>query len=493
MKKILVLACLLMPIFLISFLSCNNSNKKPKEDEVTLANRSADANPACNCEPDWFPHSQTPAPAEGVGSPFDTQTPTNCMFHQWSWQKFLWLTKPLPSGHPLFEDSMILVDNQMVPVAPVGGVALVLTDDGQAGSGGILQSNAAFSSNGVSDTVYYSIYTNATLQKAADSFKNLIIKDPALLNNRYVFPIGSLELKVAWVNVTALPASQASSYYTTEAILQPSGKKITAALLGMHVVGVVINHPEFIWATFEHNDMAPEYNWRTNPAVDVPVSSPDAKLFFPKGDTSTYVDLQWPVANPSHQKDFAIYPFGVPRVADPAKDSFMQTSQKEPVNINNLKGLNACVAPALAKDVWQNYFYNGSIWLSMDNLTPAQQADTIAKLAKKIGNVTPGTLVRGSTACYNITMETFMQDVSNIPIHTMQPTNLFNCFTCHNSLSTITLSGKSYPNSNSPLYLSHIFRSYLSVSTGVPVKTIEKLRVMDLIDVIKTKRAENNK
>jgi hypothetical protein len=32
---------------------------------------------------------------------------------------------------------------------------------------------------------------------------------------------------------------------------------VTVALVGLHVVGVTVNHPEFIWATFEHNLNSP--------------------------------------------------------------------------------------------------------------------------------------------------------------------------------------------------------------------------------------------
>src|ERR1041385_514811 len=70
----------------------------------------------CNCESFWFPHASTPAPKEGIGSPFDTTSTTNCMFHQWSWQKFLWLTKPLANGRVLFEDSLLQVDAVLNPV-----------------------------------------------------------------------------------------------------------------------------------------------------------------------------------------------------------------------------------------------------------------------------------------------------------------------------------------------------------------------------------------
>ncbi|NQY05497.1 MAG: hypothetical protein HRT68_04640 [Flavobacteriaceae bacterium] len=44
--------------------------------------------PMIVCDTSWFPRAQTPAPAEVKGNQFDAKTTTNCIFHQWSWQKF---------------------------------------------------------------------------------------------------------------------------------------------------------------------------------------------------------------------------------------------------------------------------------------------------------------------------------------------------------------------------------------------------------------------
>src|SRR5690606_27062934 len=51
----------------------------------------------CKSQPDWFPHSKTPEP-DNAGF----QSTSNCVFHQWSWQTFLWLTKEGVDGKPLF-------------------------------------------------------------------------------------------------------------------------------------------------------------------------------------------------------------------------------------------------------------------------------------------------------------------------------------------------------------------------------------------------------
>ena len=120
---------------------------------------------------------------------------------------------------------------------------------------------------------------------------------------------------------------------------------------------------------------------------------------------------------------------------------------------NNIDFINKCVASKL-KDVFKNYFYNGSIWLDTDGLSPENQAKTIVK--KQISSVLPDSLARGSSNLANITMETYTQTFKD-SIHKINAGNLVNCFTCHQSQNF----DKSRGIGKSPLYLSHIFESYL--------------------------------
>lgn len=479
--KLLVYLSLIITLSIL-LTSCKKE-KKFKKEPITYKEISTQT--ISYCDPIWFPHSQTPPPSEGDGSPFDQSTSTNLIFHQWSWQKFLWLTKPMKSGKVLFEEEYNLVNNQMVPVSPVDSIHLVLTDTSQAGSGGILMSSPSFTALNKSETVYYSIYTNDILQKASDSLKTVMLNDTTLLNNKFIFPIGAVELKVSWIKTTAIPDSQIGNYYTTEAYISPTAEKTKVALLGMHVTGVVKNHPEFIWATFEHNYMTPLYDWTNTTNKDVPVTSSNEKLFFKEGATATIADISWPKGTkPAPKNVFGVYKYGVPRVAG---NGFMKTPQQEPANYNNIDSINTCVAVHL-KDVWKNYFYNGSTWLNTDGMTPAEQANTLVKLGGSIGNVAKDTLLRGSTGLSNITMETYTQ-IFNTPIHTTNINGLANCFSCHSSIASIAIGGntKSY---TSPLYLSHIFRSYLNKSSGLSKEEIETIRLQEFIDLLNIKAKE---
>lgn len=72
----------------------------------------------------------------------------------------------------------------------------------------------------------------------------------------------AMEIKTAWVDASTLPnpndyvrmRAVVPTYNTTNAKswVQNGTKTITAALVGVHVVGSVNGHPEMVWASFEH-------------------------------------------------------------------------------------------------------------------------------------------------------------------------------------------------------------------------------------------------
>lgn len=468
-KSISALTSLLLTIILATCsLSCKKKKTDIKDDKKTEVLTTYNENlgdSLCLSEANWFPHNQTPPPAEGKGSPFDVSSTTNCIFHQWSWQKFLWATKPEDSL-PLFlnQKEIIQVTDAMLPITQQQGANVVLTDTIQAGGKhGVLKTNPAYNSEtNKAFTVHYSIHTSTIMQKAAETFKAALISGKLPANNLETFPVGSLELKVSWVNAAAIPNDKLENYYTTTAaIINKDGKTYTntkVALLGMHVVGVVENHPEFIWATFEQNDLAPNYDWKANSA-----SATSEKLLFTKGSTTgldgiTFIKDDKPVlAN----KAYDLFQYGVPVTAS----GYMETSQKEPENFNHIKEINASVAENL-KDVWKNYFYNGSIWIDTDGLSPTEQAQKIVDLGGSIGAAIPGSSARGSLNCANVTMETYTQTFQS-SITGINVKTLANCFSCHSPIS--------FSSNTSPIYLSHIFDAYIKTNEG---KTKEEIDFM---------------
>ncbi|MDF3027986.1 MAG: hypothetical protein K0S23_2293 [Fluviicola sp.] len=424
----------------------------------------------CLVDPSWFPHSQTPAPQEGPGSPFDTSSTTNQIFHQWSWNKFLWLTKPDQGGNPLFlnQSKVQQVTSHMATVNIPSGAMVVLQDTAQAGSeSAVLQTNPDYN-NGTGAMVYYSIHMNPLMYNAGLNFASMIKNGQLPATNEASFPVGSFELKVAWVPLSAIPAAKQSEYYTTTASLSTNnGASFTntqVALIGMHVVGVVQNHPEFIWATFEHDDLSPDYNWEANSA-----SSATDQLLFKNGTVSGLNGILYDSDTELGETPYQVYDlfqYGIPRNSD---GTFMNTSQSEPADFQNVDGINQCVKSQL-DDVWANYFYNGSIWLNTDGKTPLQQAQLIDSLAGNISNATPGSFARGSLNCANVTMETFTQTFET-SMSGINAGNLANCFSCHSGQS-FSYNGDSL----SPVYLSHTFQEYLLEQQGSSFKKAESIK-----------------
>lgn len=427
----------------------------------------------CLVRPYWFPHGQTPPPEEGEKSPFADSVSTNQIFHQWSWQKFLWLTRPDKDGKPLFlnEEIVMQVDTAMQPVKIPSGASLQLQSTIQAGSmHPVLKTNPDYNEKGKSETVYYSIHVNEKMYNSSMDFVSKIASDTTrYLDNHYTFPVGSFELKAAWVPVEAIPHSKRSFYYKTMAAVGSTTNRNTVrkevALIGMHVIGVVQNHPEFIWATFEHSDLAPDYNWMSDS-----VSAPEDRLLFRKGTVSGLGGIVFDTATQlgaSPYQVFSLFKYGVPLKKG---GDYMKTPQPEPANYENIQGINKCVRANL-HDVWQNYFYNGSVWLNMDKKSKEEQAKLIVELKSRIGRADADTFLRGSLNCANVTMESFTQTFQK-EIDSIQLTNLANCFTCHKAQSFSRLH-------SSPLYLSHIFQGFLLKKLGKTPSETDQLKTKD--------------
>ncbi|WP_103070569.1 hypothetical protein [Aquimarina sediminis] len=438
MKKVKSLMGMIILALLI-ITSCKKSKKQEviQEQKVeTYAEKQT--NDPCLAGSVWFTidsttgKRKTPAPKEDSTSVFgNNSTVSNCDFHQWSWQKFLWLTNDV-DGRPLFMENLIQVDNQTVPVSSKDKKIVLSSSDIRQATNDILRTNKAFSTNDTSYDVYYSIHVDSTLYKSIHKYAPMDESEYADVT----FPIGALELKVAWVDVSAI--ADTSSYFVTDAIVEEKDTQI--ALLGMHVVGIVYNHPEFIWATFEHDDLAPYYDWKATTTSDIPVTSKTNKLLFDKDATGTILNLASTGDVHEDPNAFAVNRYGVPRQAG---DVFIETSQEEPENYENIDSINIDVQSKLT-DIWKNYFYNGSIWVDTEGYSyPVEQAQLLVKLGSTLHDVSPGKLVKGSTGAYNITMETYEQLGFKPPeaILDQNVANIGNCFLCHSAgKSTLSIS-----------------------------------------------------
>jgi len=425
--------------------SCKNAKQEATGTDTYAVSASSEA---CLADPAWFMTDpatgkrKTSAPEEGKSSVFgNNATVSNCDFHQWSWQKFLWLTNDI-SGKPLFLDRFIQVNPQTVPVAGSADKVILATADQNQATGNVLKTNSTYNANDSSYTVYYSIHVDSSLYNSIQKFAPMNPDD----YKDSTFAVGSLELKIAWVNKEAL--RDTSNYFITSGSIE--GADVRIALLGMHVVGVVYNHPEFVWATFEHQDMVPYYDWAATTTSDVPVTSGTNYLFFDSTATGTLANIE---LSSDSTNVFAVNRYGVPRKAG---NGFLVTSQSEPENYNNIDSINASVHSQLT-DVWNNYFYNGSIWVNTEGYDyPTQQAQLLDSLGNTLGYAAQDTLLRGSIAAYNITMETYEQlGFSPTSIHGQSVSNLGNCFQCHSA------------SRGSALNVSHIFNGAVDNTKGL--------------------------
>ena len=451
--------------------SCKDAKKeKATSDQELETYVNTEANALCIADASWFTidpttgKRNTPAPKEDSTSVFGNNvTVSNCDFHQWSWQKFLWLTNDV-SGSPLFMQNLIQVDNQTVPVTSLDKKIVLSSADNVQATGDILNTNKSFNAKDTSYSVYYSIHVNKTLY---NSIQKYAPKD----KSEYVdatFPIGSLELKIAWVDANAI--EDTSSYFVTDAVVEGTDTKI--ALLGMHVVGIVYNHPEFVWATFEHNDLVPYYDWKSTTTSDIPVTSKTNKLLFDVNATATIANITSNGSKPDSTNVFAVNQYGVPRQP---LDAFLKTSQTEPKNFNNIDFINTNVHSQLT-DIWNNYFYNGSIWIDTEHYSyPTKQAQLLVSLGGKLHDASPGKLPRGSVAAYNITMETYEQlGFTPTTIHGQNLAGMGNCFSCHSA-------GK-----GSSLNISHIFNGAVDNANGHSSEKTKQKHLDEIHEFIKT-------
>jgi hypothetical protein len=270
--------------------------------------------------------------------------------------------------------------------------------------------------------IYYSQHINDDFVSFIDShdFRNIdnMAKAPPDLE----FPRGSLELKSSWKILSA--ANDKTNFFPTTALVSvltlKNGKPTidtskpprqeTVGLVGLHVVGVVDGHPEFIWATFEHNDNAPNLKPGTDPNGSQPVDDTRSYTFYPKGTAAKdgnkkqalrFKDEAQQTFEPSTPV-FRQFPFGGDADIDPAIKT---------LNDNVHMAINKSALPLT---VWNNYSLTGAVWLNNPGYF-RENSDFAAEDAQAPGKLILG----GERKLSNATMETFTRGIK------------VNCFTCH--------------------------------------------------------------
>jgi hypothetical protein len=394
---------------------------------VTMQVRAED----CPAPATWFP--KTPRPTYAKPDP-----DSDCEFYRWAWQTFLYVTQsegndqkairllsyqtpqdlfePL-SATPRFAKNAAPPDKPRLRLSPrlaKHPEAVSLQEFLQADSKGVLVDR-----NG--RVVYYAQHVNDVFVKFVDDnkFRNPdnIFKAPADLE----FPRGCLELKSSWKVLG--PGDNPDNFFWTEAsvaklalengtiVIKPNlliTEKV--GLVGLHVVGVVDGHPEFVWATFEHNDNAPNLN-PGDPAGGTQVLNAIRDFsFYAKGtqakdcnkkQTLTFKDENAQTFAPT-TPIMLHFPFGGEPQVDDAIDSLNKSVY---ASIDKL-------APDLK--VWKNYRLSGAVW--MNNTAYFREG---FDFAKDDAMHPEKRILGGEKKLSNSTMETFTQAAK------------VNCFTCH--------------------------------------------------------------
>ncbi len=421
-------ACLTLAV-IVGCKPGRDSSRAPQSNS-TVTTKSLES--GCEAPDIWFP--VTPPPTNGPLRPDN-----ECDFYQWAWQSFLYVTQAEAAGGsprflafktpdeifnsqppPRFPEKLqeSASERKLLQLAP-----RLEKEPDPVPSDSVLQATShgiLVAKNG--RAVYYSIHLNSVFENFVHDHN--LTNATALhdFNGDTPFPIGTLELKASWMVVD--DSVDTSKYFVTNAVistLKKEGNRIVVdtaatqqvkvALVGMHVVGEPEGHPEFVWATFEHIDNAPDLPSGMTPTDATPVDSSRDWTFYARGTSANKCNrkaiLSLPPQPPGSQilspptNVFRQFPFGGEDHPDeqiiPLNNS---VHSKLPANLN----------------VWKNYKLIGATWLNK----PADDF-SVGKNFGQLNDSTPG-IIAGEDRLSNSTMETFLQDPSS-----KNPS----CFYCH--------------------------------------------------------------
>lgn len=443
MRQIKHICCLL--VMAIGLLACKENPKDSYDDateiegegNVLLAQTSSSSD--CLAPSDWFTGAvPTPDPNS---IPDD---PTKCDFHQLSWQYFLWLTEEV-DGQLRFET---MFTNKAITPEYQDDTYHVLDIVEQALSKGMLvdQSGRA---------VYSSIIINDVFQKFVLDNKLYDRETMAAFDPNTSFPVGSITLKTSWKIVQ--PGEDTSNMYTQKSDIelltmvdgQPRidkdnptiEKDVEVALIGLHIAFVTNNHPEFIWATFEFDNNAPDFP--ENAGINTPVS-PDNWLLYAANTTAGSVNTDNAgILEFVDQDAQTLKP--ITQVARQFKNGGGDST-----NQGNIEQLNQSVKDQLnASSVWRNYFEVGAIWFNNTDLLKPDWNPNV-----------DDSILTGSLQLSNSTIETFTQKIVSEN----------ECFSCHNTMGVADLPPNVPLLQGKNINLSHVLLKNYAEGTEAPPK-----------------------
>jgi len=404
------------------------------------------------------------------------QLPTpDCNFHEWSWEAFAWATALDGNGQPRFLSLPTPGDLSLgeagAKIAPrklklgVRPFAAKLDASAPEFAGAIVEAdgNMLVAPNGY--PVYASVHMNPSYFATAQ--RNLIktggyASQPA---NDY-FEVGAAVFKATWLRLDPGQAAPAGAFvtqaevpvlaaYRTKSSLTVAATRetvvVNVALVGLHVVGYTVNHPEFLWATFEHNLNSPKFADNTWDATST-ASDPNNYTFYQGGTPWNHVNYnQGNQAAPFLLKfDLGAQKFTTVTVPNNvANFTYSGTSPSTSRGTNvvlanqtgsetnspsgpaNIQSLNTSAQGFYAglktpQTTFGNYFLVGTVWMEPNTYVATNPAALGYNNTNAVGSVNLA----------NTTAETFFQVPKVVPTNTAPSNNTMqNCFLCHNATS----------------------------------------------------------
>jgi len=419
----------LLSVLLLVCSGCNNTNAKERHHETS---NTAD----CSVESSWitspsFPTEVKKSAKDSTGN----YTSNFCDFYQFSTQAYLYLMSPAPkhsglrnfqvdANYPLLEYNGEGLPGNSCDAA-IEGVTLQRSidqsfGDQQAGSGSMI-----YAQDG--NLIHYDVRFNKALCDLTASATEM--KKKKALNN---FPSGTTELKFAWKRLS-INEMKSGEFVTQQQTI--SGDKQTFGLVGMHIAIATKEHPEFVWATYEHNANTPNCDAQGKQAsADWTFASESCTAKLPGSFSNTECsNFNKPGTIPTQPITKTNICRQYPHGTALGDHGYME-------NLNGITTQNNNLYSALQKSttpdqltVLANYFNVGALWVS-----------DITKSSGGFG--VPNE--RGSLRLANSVAETDFQDVN------LNAKFVSNCFGCHNYIGT----EKTVNNNITSHDLSHIFK-----------------------------------
>lgn len=385
----------------------------------------------CPVKSEWLTKPKFPTEVAKSGP---KNSSTFCDFYQFSTQAYLYLMSPsdkdknlrnfqVQSNFPVLETnsdgSPVNSCDETVSAQTLRTSLNKSLSTGQAGG----NHSTIYAQD--RNVVYYEVRFNKGLCSVSASATEM--QKTGQIN----FPGGTTELKFAWKKLSANEIASNTFVTQSQTI---DGSPVTLGLVGMHIAVATKDHPEFVWATYEHKTNTPNCDaqgtqsgtkWLfadANCTAQLPISLGDdnsCKFNQPPNKQNA------PTGTPTNI--CAVYPYGTDsgdaNAADNLASIISQNTDLE--NLLQSKGSSSM-------KVLNNYFNVGAIWLSHS----AQNSGGIG-----VPNE------RGSLRLANTVAETDYQSVN------LNSNFSSNCFGCHNYLG----SEQAVSNNITSASLSHIF------------------------------------